>query len=183
MSSKSREILNKKQIDIIFERLCHELIENHDDFENSVLVSLMPRGRNIGKQIHKKLEKIIEKKIHYGELDSSFYRDDLRKKSRPIVPHKMLMNVTVDDKKVVLIDDVLYTGRSVRSAIDAIMPFGRPKTIELLVLINRRLTRELPIEPNYVGKEVDSIDSEKVVVSMDVKDDIKNILILKSYNG
>ena len=180
MSSKSREILNKKQIDIIFERLCHELIENHDDFENSVLVSLMPRGRNIGKKIHKKLEKIIDKKIHYGELDSSFYRDDLRRNSRPIVPHKMSMNVTVDDKKVVLIDDVLYTGRSVRSAIDALMPFGRPKTIELLVLINRRLTRELPIEPNYVGKEVDSIDSEKVVVSMDVKDNIKNILILKS---
>ena len=74
----------------------------------------------------------------------------------------MSMNVTVDAKKVILIDDVLYTGRSVRSAIDAIMPFGRPKTIELLVLINRRLTRELPIEPNYVGKEVDSIDSEKV---------------------
>ena len=180
MSLKSREILNKKQIDIIFERLCHELIENHDDFENSVLVSLMPRGRNVGKKIHEKLEKIIDKKIQYGELDSSFYRDDLRKKSRPIVPHKMSMNVTVDDKKVILIDDVLYTGRSVRSAIDAIMPFGRPKTIELLVLINRRLTRELPIEPNYVGQEVDSIDSEKVVVSMDVKDNIKNILILKS---
>ena len=180
MSSKSREILNKKQIDIIFERLCHELIENHDDFENTVLVSLMPRGRNIGKKIHKKLEKIIDNKIHYGELDSSFYRDDLRRKPKPIIPHKMSMNVNVDDKKVVLIDDVLYTGRSVRSAIDAIMPFGRPKTIELLVLINRRLTRELPIEPNYVGKEVDSIDSEKVVVSMDVKDDIKNILILKS---
>ena len=183
MSSKSREILNKKQIDIIFERLCHELIENHDDFENTVLVSLMPRGRNIGKKIHKKLEKIIDKKIHYGELDSSFYRDDIRTKSRPIVPHKMSMNVTVDDKKVVLIDDVLYTGRSVRSAIDAIMPFGRPKTIELLVVINRRLTRELPIEPNYVGKEVDSIDSEKVVVSTDVKDNVKNILILKSQNG
>ena len=179
MSSESREILNKKQIDIIFERLCHELIENHDDFENTVLVSLMPRGRNIGKKIHKKLEKIIDKKIYYGELDSSFYRDDLRRKPKPIIPHKMSMNVNVDDKKVVLIDDVLYTGRSVRSAIDAIMPFGRPKTIELLVLINRRLTRELPIEPNYVGKEVDSIDSEKVVVCMDVKDDIKNILILK----
>ena len=92
----------------------------------------------------------------------------------------MSMNVTVDDKNVILIDDVLYTGRSVRSAIDAIMPFGRPKTIEFLVLINRRLTRELPIEPNYVGKVVDSIDSEKVVVSMDVNDNIKNILILKS---
>ena len=180
MSSKSREILNKNQIDIIFERLCHELIENHDDFENTVLVSLMPRGKNIGQKIHKKLERIIDKKIHYGELDSSFYRDDLRKHSNPIVPHKMSMNLSVNEKNVVFIDDVLFTGRSVRSAIDALMPFGRPKTIELLVLINRRLTRQLPIQPNYIGKEVDSIDSEKVVVRLDNKKDINSIIILKS---
>tara|TARA_B100000965_G_C19584984_1_gene755304 strand:- start:1409 stop:1954 length:546 start_codon:yes stop_codon:yes gene_type:complete len=176
----SREILNTKQIDIILERLCHELIENHNDFSNTVLVSLMPRGKYVGKNIHKKLEKIINKEINYGELDSSFYRDDLRKHSQPIIPYKMSMNLTVDEKNVVIIDDVLFTGRSVRSAIDALMPFGRPKTIELLVLINRRLTRELPIEPNYVGKEVDSIDSEKVIVNTDNKKNINSILILKS---
>ena len=178
--NNSREILNRKQIDIVIERLCHELIENHFDFSNSVLVSLMPRGRHVGKKIHEKLETIINKKIKYGELDSSFYRDDLRKHSNPIVPHKMSMNLSVDEKNVVFIDDVLFTGRSVRSAIDALMPFGRPKTIELLVLINRRLTRQLPIQPNYIGKEVDSIDSEKVVVRLDNKKDINSIIILKS---
>ena len=178
--NSSREILNKKQIDIVIERLCHELIENHFDFSNSVLVSLMPRGRHVGKKIHEKLETIIKKRIKYGELDSSFYRDDLRKHTNPIVPHKMSMNFSVDEKNVVFIDDVLFTGRSVRSAIDALMPFGRPKTIELLVLINRRLTRQLPIQPNYIGKEVDSIDSEKVIVRLDNKKDINSIIILKS---
>ena len=180
MSSNSREILNNKQIDIIVERLCHELIENHNDFSDTVIISLMPRGRYVGKKIHHKLEKIIDNNINYGELDSSFYRDDLRKHDKPIVPHKMNMNLTVDEKNVIIIDDVLYTGRSVRSAIDALMPFGRPKSIELLVLINRRLSRELPIEPNYVGKMIDSIESEKVIVNIDSKENINNILILKS---
>ena len=92
----------------------------------------------------------------------------------------MKMNLTVSEKNVVIIDDVLFTGRSVRSALDALMPFGRPKNIELLVLINRRLSRELPIEPNYVGKVIDSIESEKVVVNVDDKNNVKNILILKT---
>ena len=180
MNSNSREILNNNQIDIIIERLCQELIENYNDFSNTVLISLMPRGKYIGQKIHDKLEKIIDKKILYGELDSSFYRDDLRRHSTPIVPHKMSMNLTVAEKNVVVIDDVLFTGRSVRSALDALLPFGRPKKIELLVLINRRLSRQLPIEPNYTGKVIDSIESEKVVVNIDGKKNIKNILILKT---
>ena len=179
MKSNNREILNNNQIGIIIERLCQELIENHNDFSNTVLVSLMPRGKNIGKKIHGKLEKIIGKQIKYGELDSSFYRDDLRRHKKPIIPHKMKMNLTVSEKNVVIIDDVLFTGRSVRSALDALMPFGRPKNIELLVLINRRLSRQLPIEPNYVGKVIDSIESEKVIVNIDDKNNVKNILILK----
>ena len=180
MGLKSREILNIKQISIIIERLCHELAENHKGFLNTVLISLMPRGKYIGKEIHKKLQIIAGQTIRYGELDMSFYRDDLRRHSNPIVPHKMSMDFNVDNKNVVIIDDVLFTGRSVRSAIDALMPFGRPKKIELLVLIDRRFKRELPIEPNYVGKKVDSIDSEKVVVNIDKKENLKNILILKS---
>ena len=106
MNSNSREILNKNQIDIIIERLCQELIENYNDFSNTVLISLMPRGKYIGQKIHAKLEKIIDKKILYGELDSSFYRDDLRRHSTPIVPHKMSMNLTVADKNVVVIINI-----------------------------------------------------------------------------
>jgi len=177
--SDSRQILNKKQIAIMIRRLCHQLIENHHDFSDTVIISLLPRGRQVSKQIIDKLEVITGKKIKSGELDISFYRDDLRKHTEPIVPYKMNMNVSVDNKHVVIIDDVLYTGRSVRAAIDALMPFGRPRSIELLVLIDRRLSRHLPIQPNYVGKVIDSIDSERVVVSIDEIDGNDKILILK----
>ncbi len=180
--TNERLILDKKKIEIIVNRLCHQLIENHQDFSNSVLISLLPRGKYIGKIIYKKLKEITCKDIIYGELDISFYRDDLRKQSEPIVPHKMDMNLSVENKDVVIIDDVLYTGRSVRSAIDALMPFGRPKSIELLVFIDRRLRRHLPIQPDYTGKIIDSIDSEKVVVNIEKNNEIKNILILKSKN-
>jgi pyrimidine operon attenuation protein/uracil phosphoribosyltransferase len=180
--TNKRVILNKKKIEIILNRLCHQLIENHQDFSNTVLISLLPRGKYIGKIICKKLKEITCKDVVYGELDISFYRDDLRNKSEPIVPHKMNMNLSVDNKDVVIIDDVLFTGRSVRSAIDALMPFGRPNSIELLVFIDRRLKRHLPIQPNYTGKIIDSIDSEKVIVNIEKNNDIKNILILKSKN-
>ena len=177
--SDKRKILNKKQINIIIKRLCHQLIENHNNFSDTVIVSLLPRGKHVARRIVNRLEQILEYKINYGELDISFYRDDLRRHSEPIIPHKMEMNVSVDEKHVVVIDDVLYTGRSVRSAIDALMPFGRPKSIELLVFVDRRLSRHLPIQPDYVGKVVDSIDSEKVVVNI-TNDGDDNILILKS---
>ena len=176
----SRQILNNNQIDIIIRRLCHQLIENHQDFSNSVIISLLPRGYQVAMRIISKLEEITGHKIDCGELDISFYRDDLRSHKGPIIPHKMNMNISVDNKQVVIIDDVLYTGRSVRSAIDALMPFGRPKSIELLVLIDRRLSRHLPIQPDYVGKVIDSIDSEKVIVSIDNNDNNDNIIILKS---
>ena len=176
----SRQILNNKQIDIIIRRLCHQLIENHQDFSNTVIVSLLPRGQQVANKIINKLEEVTGNKISRGELDISFYRDDLRRNTEPIVPHKMNMDVSVDSKQVVIIDDVLYTGRSVRSAIDALMPFGRPKSIELLVLIDRRLSRHLPIQPDYVGKVIDSIDSEKVIVTIDKEDENDNIIILKS---
>ena len=174
----SRQILNNKQIDIIITRLCNQLIENHQDFSNTVIVSLLPRGPQVANKIISKLDKVTNTKINYGELDISFYRDDLRRNTEPIVPHKMNMDVSVDNKKVVIIDDVLYTGRSVRSAIDALMPFGRPKSIELLVLIDRRLSRHIPIQPNYVGKIVDAIDSERVIVDWKKN----SVLILKEKN-
>ena len=142
----------------------------------------MPRGKYIGKKIHDKLEQIIGKKIKYGELDSSFYRDDLRRHEKPIVPHKMKMNLTVSEKNVIIIDDVLFTGRSIRSALDALMSFGRPKQVELMVLIDRRLKRHLPIQPNYVGKTVDSILSERVIVKWNSDDSEDEIILLKSEN-
>ena len=181
MSNYKKIILNHSQLLLTINRLCFEIIENHiSKIDNCILVGMQPRGGSLASKIHKILERQISQKVKYGILDTTFFRDDFRRRDDILIPKKTSIDFTLEGKNVVLIDDVLFTGRSVRSAIDALMPFGRPKTIELLVLINRRLTRQLPIQPNYIGKEVDSIDSEKVVVRLDNKKDINSIIILKS---
>jgi len=160
-----RQILNQKDIQITIERLCHQLIEHHDSFENTVIVGVQPRGKLLSSRIIVKLKQLLNTtNLESGSLDISFYRDDLRRREEPIVPDIMDMNLSLEGKNVVLIDDVLFTGRSIRSAIDALMAFGRPKSVELLILIDRRFSRDLPIQPNYVGRTVDAIDSERVIV-------------------
>ena len=114
--------------------------------------------------------------INIGDLDITFYRDDFRMRKDPIIPQTIDINFSVQGKNVVLIDDVLYTGRSVRSAMDALLAFGRPKRIELMTFIDRRYSRHLPIQPNYIGKRVDTIASEKVLVEwkeINGKDQVK----------
>lgn len=156
-------ILNSKQFEITLTRLSHQLIENHGDFANSVIIGLQPRGTYLAKRIQSKLESILKgKKVNTGDLDVTFYRDDFRKKE--LTPNKTNIDFIIEDKSVVLIDDVLFTGRTIRAGLDAMLAFGRPKNVELLVFIDRRLSRHLPIQPNYVGKVVDSISTEKVKV-------------------
>jgi len=160
-----RQILNQKDIQITIERLCHQLIEHHDSFDNTVIIGVQPRGKLLSSRIIVKLKQLLNTaNLESGSLDISFYRDDLRRREEPIVPDIMDMNLSLEGKNVVLIDDVLFTGRSIRSAIDALMAFGRPKSVELLILIDRRFSRDLPIQPNYVGRTVDAIDSERVIV-------------------
>ena len=162
---KERQILNQQDIDITIERLCQQLIEHHNDFNNTVIVGVQPRGTFLSNRIIAQLKQLLKTtNIESGNVDISFYRDDLRRREEPIVPQVMDMNLSLEGKNVVLIDDVLFTGRSIRSAIDALMAFGRPKSVELLILIDRRFGRDLPIQPNYVGRIVDAIDSEKVIV-------------------
>ena len=160
---KEKELLNELDVKIIIERLCQELIEHHDNFNNTVIVGLQPRGTLLKNRILKNLSK-KRKDIRSGNIDISFYRDDLRRREKPIIPNIMDMDLTVEGRKVVLVDDVLYTGRSVRSAIDALMTFGRPKSVELLVLIDRKFSRDLPIQANYIGKRIDVLEKQKVVV-------------------
>jgi len=161
-------LFNQKELDLSVNRLCWQLIENHCDFSDTVLVGMQPRGIKLAQKIHSKLLELTSiNEISLGSLDITFFRDDFRRREEPISPNQTDINFLVEGKKVVFIDDVLYTGRSIRAGMDAINSFGRPKQIELLVLIDRRFSRELPIEPNYVGKTVDAIDSEKVVVEWD----------------
>jgi len=158
-------LFNHKELDLSVNRLCWQLIENHCDFENTVLIGMQPRGYFLAEKIHARLKTLTGvEDIHLGSLDITFFRDDFRRREEPLAANQTTINFLVEGKKVVFIDDVLYTGRSIRAGMDAINSFGRPKQIELLVLIDRRFSRELPIEPNYVGKTVDAIDTEKVVV-------------------
>lgn len=157
-----RLILDHLRYQRTLTRLCYQLIENHDDFNNSVIIGLQPRGVMLGRSIKSKLNTLLKKEIQYGELDSTFFRDDFRQKN--LVPQPTSIDFVVDGKKVVLVDDVLFTGRSIRAALDALQHFGRPATVELLVLIDRRLSRHVPVQPDYVGLTVDAVFSEKVVV-------------------
>ena len=164
MSSKI--ILNSNQLNILINRLVCQLIENHNDFSNTVLIGLQPRGVFFLNRIISLLKnKYNCKNINYGLLDITFFRDDFRRHNKPLNPNISDMNVKIESKSVVLIDDVLYTGRSIRAALTAIETYGRPKFIELLILIDRRFSRELPIHPNYTGVKVDSIQNDRVTVN------------------
>lgn len=166
MSIESRIILDSRQLNLSIERICYQLIENHNDFNETVLVGLQPRGVFLAQRIHQRLEKLTGRKILLGSLDVTFNRDDHRRRDLPLIPSKTRMDFLVEKKKVVMIDDVLFTGRTIRAGMDAMMAFGRPAIIELVVLIDRRFTRHLPIEPNYVGVRIDTIVSEKVEVAL-----------------
>ena len=178
---EQRQLLNQKDIQITIERLCQQLIENHGDFKNTVIVGVQPRGTFLSNRIIGKLKQLLNTNdVESGSLDISFYRDDLRRRDEPIVPEVMDMNLSLEGKDVVLIDDVLFTGRSIRSAIDALMAFGRPNSVELLTLIDRRFSRDLPIQPNYVGRTIDAIDSERVIVEWKEVNGKDRILMVKS---
>ncbi|EDP95282.1 bifunctional pyr operon transcriptional regulator/uracil phosphoribosyltransferase PyrR [Kordia algicida OT-1] len=159
-------LLNSKEIEIILHRLACQLIENHLDFSNTVLIGIQPRGIYLAERLTNILrDEYHVKDIELGYLDITFYRDDFRRSEKILEANKTNINFVVENKKVVFIDDVLYTGRSIRAALTAIQSFGRPEEIELLVLIDRRFSRHLPIQPNYRGRQVDAINKEKVKVS------------------
>ncbi len=160
---KPKILLEKNQFDVKIKRLCHQLIEAHNDFKDTVIIGLQPRGIYLAKRIHKELQNILKnKKINCGSLDITFHRDDFRKKE--LIPNPTNINFTIEDKNVVLVDDVLYTGRTIRAGLDAMLDFGRPKDVELLVLVDRRLSRHVPIQAKYVGITIDSVASQNVKV-------------------
>ena len=177
-----KELLSGKSIEIILNRLTCELIENHGDFKNTVLIALQPRGLTVMDRILENLKANGISEVAHGALDITFYRDDFRRRDAPLKPNQTRIDIILENKKVVFIDDVLFTGRSVRSALDAIHSFGRPTEIELLVLIDRRFSRELPIQPDYTGKQVDSLASQKVLVSWAVEGEKDAVYLIKPEN-
>ena len=173
-----KTLLKNDQLNITLQRLAHQLVENHTSFTNTVIIGIQPRGIFLSDRIAKMVKKITgNKKIEYGKLDITFYRDDVQ--SRDIqVPTDTDIPFTIQDKTVVLIDDVLHTGRTIRSAMDALIDFGRPKKVELLVLIDRRFSRELPVQPDYVGHTVDTIQTQKVIVYWLEKDGKDEVVLI-----
>lgn len=161
---QKRLIVNHQLLEIMVMRLCHQLIENHGDFSDSVIIGLQPRGRQVAQRIQSTLQAILGTTVPTGYLDTTFHRDDFRRRETPVAANATHIDFLIEDKKVILVDDVLYTGRSVRAAMDAMISFGRPANVELLVLIDRLYSRHLPIEPTYVGRRVNSLQSQRVLV-------------------
>lgn len=152
------------RLDITIQRLCYQLIENHGDFSSTALIGLQPRGIFVARRLKTHLERILGgKAVRLGELDVTFYRDDYRRREI-LAPSATRMDFVIEGLRVVLVDDVLYTGRTIRSGLDALIDFGRPEKVELLTLVDRRYSRHLPIEPDYIGISVDTITEEKVKV-------------------
>lgn len=170
-------IIDSTHFELTINRLCYQLIENHGDFENTVLIGLQPRGIHVLTRLKDRLENIIGKPVVCGNLDVTFFRDDFRRRETPLIPSATNIDFVIENKNVVIIDDVLYTGRTIRSGLDAMLAFGRPAKVELLVFIDRRFQRHLPIQPDYVGKKVDTLSFERVSVEWNEIDGIDRVVL------
>ena len=177
-----KTILDHQQISLATKRLANQLLENHIEMKDTVVIGIQPRGIYLSDRIVKEIGKELgHGKFYYGKLDITFYRDDIRQNIH--VPNQTDINFSIEGKNVVLVDDVLYTGRTIRAALDALMDFGRPAKVELLSLIDRRYSRQLPIQPDYTGKVIDSIVSQRVKVLWSENDEKDQVILLDEPEG
>lgn len=174
-----KTLLDNKQLNITLQRLAHQLVENHLDFTETAIIGLQPRGIWFSDRIAQIVRDITgQKEILYGRLDITFYRDDVHQGGGVMVPSQTDIDFTIENRKVILIDDVLHTGRTIRAAMDALIDFGRPSNVELMVLIDRHYSRELPIQPDYVGQTIDTIITQKVKVNWQEKDGGDEVILI-----
>lgn len=173
-----KTILSQQQIGLTIKRLAHQILENYTQEIETVIIGIQPRGIFLSDKIVAEINKIIfPSSIKYGKLDITFYRDDVRTELH--VANKTEISFDIENKKVVLIDDVLWTGRTIRAALDALLDFGRPAKVELCVLIDRRFNRELPIQPDYTGRAIDTLVSEKVKVRWRETNDKDEVILIQ----
>ncbi|MAO46838.1 MAG: bifunctional pyr operon transcriptional regulator/uracil phosphoribosyltransferase [Crocinitomicaceae bacterium] len=176
----SQVLINEEQFALILDRLAHQLLEHHD-FSETDLVGLQPRGTRVAERLAKRLSQLLDgKEVRCGALDVTFHRDDLRRREKPIAPQENIMEFLVEGRKVILVDDVLFTGRTIRAGLDALLSYGRPNKVELAVLVDRRFTRELPIEPTYIGTQIDSISDQHVVVEWAEENSSDRVILFNS---
>jgi pyrimidine operon attenuation protein/uracil phosphoribosyltransferase len=172
-----KTILNEQQLAITIQRLSHQVLENHLNLENTVLIGIQPRGIYFSDRMVAQLKSLVDAgQILYGKLDITFYRDDVRRGLHEL--NQTNIPFSIENKNVILIDDVLWTGRTIRAALDALLGFGRPAKVELCVLIDRRLSRQLPIQADYTGRSIDSMITQKVKVFWAEKDGKDEVALL-----
>ena len=173
-----KTILSHHQLGITIKRLAHQILENHLQLKDTVIIGLQPRGIFLSDKIVEEINKIVDPSlISYGKLDITFYRDDIHKQLH--TANITDIPFTIENKQVVLVDDVLWTGRTIRAAMDALLDFGRPKKVELCVLIDRRFSREYPIQADYVGRAIDTFPNQKVMVYLNKKDKEESVELLE----
>lgn len=172
-----KAILTEQQVALSIKRLAHQVIENHLQLQDTVIIGLQPRGIYVSDRIVEELKQLVAPAtIKYGKLDITFYRDDVRKELK--IANKTDIPFSIENKKVVIIDDVLWTGRTTRAALDALLDFGRPLKVELCVLVDRRFNRELPIQADYVGRAIDTFPQQKVIVKWKEKDGLDEVVLV-----
>jgi pyrimidine operon attenuation protein/uracil phosphoribosyltransferase len=172
-----KTILTEEELVLTIQRLSHQLLENHLSFQDLVIIGIQPRGIYFSDRIVQQInEQIKPAKITYGKLDNTFYRDDVRQGLHTLNQTDMLFSV--ENKTVILVDDVLYTGRTIRASMDALLTFGRPAKVELCILIDRRFSREVPIQADFVGRSIDTIITQRVKVLWKERDGKEEVVLL-----
>ncbi|MFZ1457103.1 MAG: bifunctional pyr operon transcriptional regulator/uracil phosphoribosyltransferase PyrR [Saprospiraceae bacterium] len=175
---EGRVILTSERIQLTIQRLCHHILENHQDTTNLCIVGIQERGVLLAEKIRQQLVNMLgEQHFKYGMLDITFYRDDFRRRDTPIRASATDISFTVENRDIILIDDVLYTGRTVHAAIAAIQDLGRPRKIEMLCMVDRRFNRHFPIKADYLGIAVDAVEEAYVRVRWKEKDGEDAVLL------
>lgn len=177
---QERLLLDSELLQVTIHRLCHQLIENHEDFRDTVIIGLQPRGVFLARRLHQVIEKQLKQEVPIGFIDTTFHRDDFRRRDQPLKASKTEIPFLLEEKNVILVDDVLYTGRTVRAALDAMINYGRPKNVELVVLIDRLYSRHVPIQASYVGKKVNTLETHHVNVNLKEQGGIDQIVLVNN---
>jgi pyrimidine operon attenuation protein/uracil phosphoribosyltransferase len=163
--AERRELFTGAKLDLTLLRLVHQVLERYPRPSEVCFIGVQPRGVALADRLRKLLEaEVPDSPLRFGALDVTFFRDDVRHRDSPLLPNATDVPFWVENERVILIDDVLYTGRTVRAALDALLAFGRPRRVELLVLVDRQYKRHLPIRADFVGTTVHTTDTDTVVV-------------------
>lgn len=181
MNGRGKTILAEERFRLTIDRLCHQLIEVYDTFQDVCIIGVQERGVILADRIVDRLKELApDHKAEYGKVDITFYRDDFRRRETPIKASTTELDFIIENKKVIIVDDVLYTGRTIHAAMSALQDFGRPDQVELLTLVDRRFNRHMPIQADYTGLVVDALDKAYVKVEWQHIDGKDRILLFSA---